>query len=492
MKPRKSPVLIMALAATALDANSLSAQEASSSQAKHQTYAVVVLPPDGGTDSYLAGYLFYAPLTPAGTVGIAGDTSAAGVLNSYTWTAGRQVDLQPLPQLPNLRGTNTYINWINRWKLSAGYGTRTDSSTGNSYDHAALWLPNGRIFPLQTPTGAQSHAVWVNDFGQASGWIAPNSVADPCSFGVGLQSKAVVWEFGRVHPLGTLGGMNSYGEFINDRGQVSGHSQTSNSNNSNTHCPPFDPFIWQDGRMTDIIPGDFGGAEGGTNFLNNRGQAVGFADLNGDVHYHAFLWSEGHVTDLTETGSLGANQDSAFNVNERGHVVGVSTSRSGAFLAVLWRDGKFTNLMSLGTEGDDCSEPLRINSSDQIVGVSFSCQTGAEHAFLWERGEMVDLNSLIPADSGFELESANWIDEDGVIAAQAILTAGPDAGASRAVLLYPTGECRDAAPAAAPNNTATGPVSREAKAAASAGSALHPADVRRPLDPRKLPGKAEN
>ena len=32
-------------------------------QVNHQHYRVVVLPPDGGADSILAGYLFYAPLT---------------------------------------------------------------------------------------------------------------------------------------------------------------------------------------------------------------------------------------------------------------------------------------------------------------------------------------------------------------------------------------------------------------------------------------------
>jgi probable HAF family extracellular repeat protein len=499
MNKMKRTLLAWALLNSMLTANWLAAQQASSAVVKHHAYAVVVLPPDGGADSFLAGYLFYAPLTANGALGLAADTSTGGVLNSYIWTDGRQTDLQPLPQHPNLSGTSTYINWINGWGLAAGYGTRTDSSTGHSYDHAALWLPNGQIIPLRTPVGAASRAVWVNGLGQVSGWIAPGAIADPCSFGdfgpVGLQSMAVRWEFGFARPLGTLGGVNSYGEFINDRGQVSGHSQTGNVANSNTGCPPFDPFIWQDGKMTDIVPGDFGGAEGGTNFLNNRGQAVGFADLYGDVDFHAFLWSAGQVTDLSETGSLGANQDSAFNVSERGHVVGISITASGTLLAVLWQDGQFTNLMSLGAEGDDCSEPFRINSRDQIVGVSFSCETGAEHAFLFEHGEMVDLNSLIPADSGLEIQSANWIDEDGVIAAQAIVTSGSAMGASRAVLLYPTGESRDGVQSAAVSTPAA--PAAAAAARARSGAFLRGPDgrvnpmLRRPFDPQKLLGRTK-
>ena len=109
-------------------------------------------------------------------------------------------------------------------------------------------------------------------------------------------------------------------------------------------------------------------------------------------------------------------------------------------LAVLWRNGEFINLSSLTADGDNCSQPARINSRDQIVGISYSCETGEQHAFLWENGEMVDLNSLIPSTSGLELLGAGWINESGVIAAQAILTAGVNSGAQRAVLLFPDGK----------------------------------------------------
>jgi probable HAF family extracellular repeat protein len=411
--------------------------------------------------------------------------------NSYSWTDGERVGLQHLPQRPNLTGTGTYINWINQWRVSAGYGTRTDPTTGVSFDHAALWLPNGRIVPLGTPAGAQSRAVWINDLGQASGWIAADSIVDPCSFGAGFRSQAVIWALGVPHALGSLGGGDSYGEFINDRGQISGHAQTSNVADPNLGCPPFDPFVWQAGKMIDINPGNFGGAEGGTNFLNNHGDAVGFGTLPGESLNHAFLWNDGKLTDLTNVGSLGAQQDSAFNVNEEGHVVGVSVTPEGTILSVLWRNGEFTNLTSLSAQGDDCSEPFRINSEDQVVGLSFSCETGVQHAFLWERGEMVDLNSLIPADSGLQLLAANWIDDDGVIAAQAVVTAGDASGASRAVLLIPAGECSARLPSASANHEAA---TRVSAAKLPRGAFLHTAEGRvnplvvRPFDPAKLLG----
>ena len=159
-----------------------------------------------------------------------------------------------------------------------------------------------------------------------------------------------------------------------------------------------------------------------------------------DAGSHAFLWSRGELTDLTKLGSLGGPVNGAFNVNELGHVVGISSTGGGALLGVLWRNGEFTNLSSLTADGDDCSQPNRTNSQHQIVGLSFFCETGESHAFLWENGEIVDLDSLIPSDSGLELIGAGWINESGVIAAQAILTAGDNIGANPAVLLFPDGE----------------------------------------------------
>lgn len=427
----------------------LSAQQNGEYKAKHQQYRVVILPPDGGADSYLAGYLFYAPLTDRGTLGVAADANTPGVfVNSYSWTNGEQVDLQPLPQLPSLTGTNTFINWINKWGLSAGYGTRINSSSGASIDNAAIWAPNGQVFELSTPEGDQSHAVWINDFGQVSGWIS-NSTVDPCSFGlfpnnVGIESQAVVWEFGVMIPLGTLGGTNSYGEFINNRGQVSGHSETSNVPDPNTGCPPFDPFIWENGKMTDILPGDFGGGAGGTNFLNNRGQAVGFATLAGDVASHPFLWDNGKVTDLFTVGNLGGSFGGGFNVNEEGHVVGTAAlTGDESYDAVLWRGSEFVDLKTLS--GDGCSQPSFIDSHDRIVGVSAPCDFSTQRAFLWEDGEIVDLDMLIPADSGIQLKSADWINEHGEIAAQGVLTTTGDA---RAVLLIPDRDCDDECEAA--------------------------------------------
>jgi probable HAF family extracellular repeat protein len=118
--------------------------------------------------------------------------------------------------------------------------------------------------------------------------------------------------------------------------------------------------------MTDINPGYFGGGVGGTNFLNNRGQAVGFGALYGDIDFHPFLWEKGKVTDLFTIGNSGGNLASAYSLNEEGHVIGFSSLPGDqAVHAVLWREHRFTDLGTLA--GDSCSQPHFISSSDQVV-----------------------------------------------------------------------------------------------------------------------------
>ncbi|HTB88048.1 MAG TPA: hypothetical protein VK743_08855 [Steroidobacteraceae bacterium] len=445
MNPGIAKILLLAITA----ASSVFAQAVSASEPSHHHYRLVLLPVDGGADSAEPGYLFYAPLNNRGTVAVSGDTGTPGVSNSYTWTAGRQRDLSSLPRLGTFSGSNTYVNWINQWNLSAGFATRTDSVSGASIDNAVIWTPDGTIFDLMGKSNTESHAVWVNDLGEVSGWLA-STTADACSFGTGFaQTKGFIWQFGTLRLLGSLGGTDSYGEFINDLGQVSGHAQTSDTPNSDSGCPPFDPFIWQDGIIKDINPGNFGGAQGGTNFLSNGGYAVGFGTAPGEIISFSFRWHDGKLIELDTIGNLGGALSTATNVNDLGHVVGFDAPADNAgFHAVLWRDGKFTDLSTVS--GDDCSQPYRINNEDQIVGVSFSCETGESHAFIWERGEILDLDTLIPSAAGIQLTSANWINDDGVIAAQGVLVSGSDTGATRAVLLIPDGECDPAVqPAAA-------------------------------------------
>ena len=81
--------------------------------------------------------------------------------------------------------------------------------------------------------------------------------------------------------LGTLGGIYSAGQAINNRGQVVGESYTASGE---LHA-----FLWQDGTMADL--GTLGGPFSNAEAINDRGQITGFSQ-NTSHKFHAALWSK--------------------------------------------------------------------------------------------------------------------------------------------------------------------------------------------------------
>jgi hypothetical protein len=128
-------------------------------------------------------------------------------------------------------------------------------------------------------------------------------------------------------------------------------------------------------------------------------------------------------------------------VNEVGDVIGGASLPTLVFefQSVMWRGSEFIDIGVL--PGDTCSQPYFINSRDQVVGASAAdCNFTSIRAYIWEKGEIVDLNTLIPANAGIHLEYANWINEHGEIAAEGVLSSN---GNAAAVLLVPDCDCGD-------------------------------------------------
>jgi probable HAF family extracellular repeat protein len=293
--------------------------------------------------------------------------------------------------------------------------------------HAVLWK-NGQMIDLGTLGGNQVAAFGINNHEQIVG-SSTNSIPDPfCFFGT-VQQRSFLWEAGQIRDLGTLGGncagigvVDTNIHAINEAGQIVGGSTTSAIPNPLTGNPTWDPFLWEEGKgMTDL--GTLGGAYGGAQAINNRGQIIGQSSIaadpgacngfpdNGNLNCHGFLWEDGKLVDLT-TSSTGGNPEFLAAINDAGEIIGWGVFPSSPLEAFLWRDGVATDLGHLA----DCfSLAPSINSQSQIVGNTISCDGTVTRAFLWEGGSMVDLNTLIPGGSNLELTGAGNINDRGEI-----------------------------------------------------------------------------
>jgi probable HAF family extracellular repeat protein len=350
--------------------------------------------------------------------------------------------LTDLGSLPG--GNNSDANWINDRGLIIGWSENgmIDPLLGTPEVDAVLYK-KGRIINLGTFGGNQSFGLAMNNRDQVVGW-ALNTIADPISpWGpFGTQMRAFLWQNGMKRDLGTLGGPDSLAYYVNDQSQVAGAAFTDSTINPVTGMPTLHPFFWENGRMIDL--GSLGGTQGSPAALNQEGQVAGYMNLAGDLTFHPFFWDRGVLTDL---GTFGGSTGQATWMNDAGEVVGAADF-SGDQLhdAFLWRTGQLIDLGNLGKT----SFADYINSGGQVVGASRLADGITVHAFLWENGgPMVDLNTLIPSGSGFQVTEGVDINDRGEITGNGLPSGCNDLGScGHAFLLIPCddkhpGECED-------------------------------------------------
>jgi probable HAF family extracellular repeat protein len=195
-------------------------------------------------------------------------------------------------------------------------------------------------------------------------------------------SEPVLWESGIPRALGVLpGSVSGLALDINERGDVVGVVQLYDMWIGEQRA-----VIWRHGRISDLGP-EFVAASGGFSSafaINNSGQVVGqMGGLSG-----AYIWQKGTWRLL---GTLGGNGSLAFAVNDRGQVVGSSQTASDEHHAFLWDRGTMMDLGAL--PGGVHSAAYGINNRGEIVGQS-EVDRWTSHAFLWRDGAMVDLGTL--------------------------------------------------------------------------------------------------
>src|SRR5215467_10490090 len=315
------------------------------------------------------------------------------VIHAAQWKNGVVTDLGSLGGVDHCSAAIS----INNQGLIAGDSENDiiDPILGSYESRAVIW-EHGQIHDLGTFGGNIGLATGVNDRGQVVG-LTSTSTPDPFSIlyfqlgGVttGTQTQAFLWQNGHMRNLGTLGGPDAAAFNVNNRGQVAGMSYTNDIPNASTGFPTLHPFLWENSRMIDL--GTLGGTAGGLIDLNNRGQVLGVSNLAGDQSADMFLWANGKLTDLTAQSS-GGTLWLASAINDAGQIVGGASFPGRDFDAAVWQNGVLTDLGTL--DGDCYSFADAINSRGQIVGSSYSCDFSTSRAFLWQNGSIFDLNEL--------------------------------------------------------------------------------------------------
>jgi len=351
--------------------------------------------------------------------------------------------------------TDNQPGWI------AGWSTQADFTV-----HAELWR-GGAAMDLGTlgaPT-LNSAVAWPNrnDHGVIVGIsetneLQPNGESWSCYLAVffvgdGHVCRGFVWSNGRMSALPTLGGDNGFATGVNNRDEIVGwaenttHDPTCGEFTNTGQVLQFEAVMWvqdraESGYRAIELPPYPGDLDGAATAINQWGEVVGIsgicdAAIGGGTAKHMVVWKHGQV--LRELPTLGGGYwNTPMDINDLGDITGFSdlpgdgpTIAQANFQAFLWSARPFTcngatvpggSTCNLGALGPGLiSEALGVNNHDQVVGLSQVVvgSTVENHAFIWQNGQMADLNSLVVPGTTLTLTIAQDINDLGVITGQA-------------------------------------------------------------------------
>jgi probable HAF family extracellular repeat protein len=290
------------------------------------------------------------------------------------------------------------------------------STTANSTEHAVLWL--GTALDLGTLGGPNSNIAWPNPSTRgALVGIAELAAMDPNMEGWSCAGffptttnhicRGFVWSAGEMTALPTLGGTNGYGSSLNNRGQAVGWAETTVHDSTCTapQLLQFEAVVWgpEKGQILQLapFPGDPDSAATG---INDAGQVIGISGICGTAigqfsAHHALLWENGKPIDLGNFGGVAWNTPTA--INNRGQVVGFADlpgDEAGGLNPVGFLWSKQLGLVKLlPYPGDANSLAWGINEQGTVIGQSID-SAGNSRAAIWQYGVMTSAQGVPPAD----------------------------------------------------------------------------------------------
>jgi probable HAF family extracellular repeat protein len=324
---------------------------------------------------------------------------------------------------------------INEKDEIGGFGTLP----GDTVMHALIWRARLKPKDLGTLGGPNSAIAWPNKnehgiYAGISETAGDNPLGETwsCALAVfflapptGKICQGFRWQNGDMQALPPLyGGYNSFATGVNNDGEIVGwaedgvHEPTCNA----PQVLQFEAVVWEPNGDIRQLPPAAGDLDGAATAINDKGQVVGISGVCGNAiggasAQHMLLWDRHATTDL---GNLGGQYwHTPMDISEVGHVTGFSDLPGDSadhpnFNAFFW--SRKTGLQNLQTlPGDSISEGLGINNRDQVVGVSYP----SSHAFIWQKGAMTDLNTLISPASNLVLLAGQEINDSGAITGQA-------------------------------------------------------------------------
>jgi probable HAF family extracellular repeat protein len=341
--------------------------------------------PSGGASVSHAVYWHGTSMKDISYPGLGGTNSAAFGVNIWGQVVGEAENAKPDPNGEDFCGFQ-----------SLGFTSQADSCLPYLFQDGAMSaLPTLR--DDSGKSGVSGQAWQINTFGVAVG-SSENTTSDTTCPGLPtshqkFQFKPVVWyklfpwSEERIHELSTVSGdPDGVALAVNERGEAAGGSGTCGPFNAISlfNLVPRHAILWQNGQPIDLgnLGGDglFGGiyASG----LNNVGQVVGLSDTTNDASFHGFLWEAGHMTDLQTL--PGDSYSVATAISDRGVVLGVSIDANFNIRAFIWQNGNIQDLNKLvaGSTPLFLQTACSINALGEIDGIAFDPTTGEFHAYL--------------------------------------------------------------------------------------------------------------